>query len=79
MGRHPGGLQQRRYGRNRGNHDGGRDAAGDNVVRTAGIAVTAGAVSGAVLSVMLIKILTGVFDPPPVRERDPAVIAVWGA
>ena len=41
--------------------------------------VTAGAVSVAVLSVMLIKILTGVFDPPPDGERDPAVIADWGA
>jgi putative ABC transport system permease protein len=35
------------------------------------LGILAGAVTGSVLSVMLVKVLTGVFDPPPVTVAVP--------
>jgi putative ABC transport system permease protein len=50
-----------------------RGMISSDAVVLAVLGLTAGAVSGAVLSVMLIKVLTGVFDPPP-----SAIAVPWG-
>jgi putative ABC transport system permease protein len=50
-----------------------RGMIGSDAVVLAVLGLAAGAVSGAVLSVMLVKVLTGVFDPPP-----SAIAVPWG-
>ncbi len=50
-----------------------RGMISSDAVVLAVLGLTAGAVAGAVLSVMLVKVMTGVFDPPP-----SAIAVPWG-